>query len=86
MIRYSGVPLRASQYQTANTKLFTLALRRRNIIDTYGKYPCLEDNINYLIQNYFIGSIVTPYCDYIGALAERLHRLECQVEALLWEV
>ena len=66
-------------YKTANTKLFTLALSRRNVIDKDGNYPCLEDNINYLIQNYFIGSSATPYCDYTTKLADQLHAVKIPI-------
>ena len=66
-------------YQTANTKLFTLALSRRSIIDKDGKYPCLEDNINYLIQNYFISSNALLYCDYTRDLAENSHTIQIPI-------
>ena len=51
-------------YTTNNTKLYTLALKRRNVSSEDGGYFCLKDTSNYLVQNFYMWSSTSPHCDY----------------------
>ena len=52
-------------YVTSNTKLYTLALKRHSMTRKVGSYSCLNDTSNYLVQNYYMWSSTSPYCDYL---------------------
>ena len=52
-------------FLAANTKLYTLVLKRRDITGQPGNSSCHNDQSNYLVHNYFTGSSTPPYCHYI---------------------
>ena len=52
-------------FLAANTKLYTLVLKRRDITGQPGNSSCHNDQSNYLVHNYFMSSSTPPYCHYI---------------------
>ena len=60
--------LEASIYLISNTKLFTLALRRRNTTEWRDSLSCTDDKSNFLLHDFYRPTSSPPFCDYIAKM------------------
>ena len=78
--------LEASIYLISNTKLFTLALRRRNTKEWGDKYSCKDDKSNFLLHDVYRPTSSPPFCDYIAPKEDNplsMHKCNTDIIAAL---
>ena len=66
-------------YNTRNTSLYTVALKRHNMTDKDGRYNCMKDTSNYLVQKYYMWSSKAPYCNYTKRLTKNYTNLSSRL-------